>query len=55
MRELVVVCVCVCMCVCVCVCVCLCNGVARTLKKYAYERDTTVSKSDSLQLCPFSN
>ena len=50
MGELVV-----CVSVCVCVYVCLCYRVARTLKKYAYERDTTVSISDSLQLCPFSN
>ena len=30
------------------------NGVARTLKSYAHQRETTRSSSDSLQLRPFS-
>ena len=30
------------------------NGVARTLKKYVRQRETTVSSIDSLQLRPFS-
>ena len=30
------------------------NGVARTLKKYAHQRETTVSSNGSLQLRPFS-
>ena len=30
------------------------NDVARTFKKYAYQRETTVSINDSLQLRPFS-
>ena len=30
------------------------NGVARTLKKYAQQRETTASSNDSLQLRPFS-
>ena len=30
------------------------NDVAMTLKKYAHQRETTVSSNDSLQLCPFS-
>ena len=30
------------------------NLVARTLKKYAHQRETTGSSSDSLRLCPFS-
>ena len=31
------------------------KGVARTLKKYAHQRETTGSSNDSLQLHPFSN
>ena len=34
-------------------CVCS-NGLARTLKSYAHQRETAVSSNDSLQLCPFS-
>ena len=30
------------------------NGVARTIKSYAHQRETTVSSINSLQLCPFS-
>ena len=30
------------------------NGVARTLKKFAHQRETTGSSNDFLQLCPFS-
>ena len=31
-----------------------CNGVARTLKTYAHQGETTGTNSDSLQLRPFS-
>ena len=30
------------------------NGVARTLKNYAHQRETSGTSSDSLQLRPFS-
>ena len=30
------------------------NGIARTLKNYAHQRETTRSSSDPLQLRPFS-
>ena len=30
------------------------KDLARTLKKYANQRETTVLSNDSLQLCPFS-
>ena len=33
--------------------ICL-NGLARTLKSYAHQRETTESSNDSLQLRPFS-
>ena len=31
------------------------HGVARTLKKYTHQRETSVSSNDSLLLRPFSN